>query len=84
MISWSRRDSRDKYQSHLPILCVLLYIRSYSGLATKIFIAIATVKIWQLIKEIDEMHASCPVSGKLKHPNIGLEIEQSGECTVFD
>lgn len=65
-------------------MCVLLYIRSYSGLATKIFITIATVKIWQLIKEIDEMHASCPVSGKLKHPNIGLEIEQSGECTVFD
>lgn len=50
-------------------MCVLLYIRSYSGLATKIFIAIATVKIWQLIKEIDEMHASCPVSGKLKNPN---------------
>lgn len=50
-------------------MCVLLYIRSYSGLATKIFITIATVKIWQLIKEIDEMHASCPVTGKLKHPN---------------
>lgn len=50
-------------------MCVLLYIRSYSGLMTKIFITIATVKKWQLNKEIDEMHASCPVSWKLKHPN---------------